>query len=200
MVVETYEVDEVKQATVEQDLEAKEIVEALGLEGQAKLYNPQAQDSGERAFPYRKMTAQEKWVYELLLPAKTKLKNYEDGAIPLRVLQVAAHASKLIEGRGAECTLFVWHPKSADYKDPLLVLREGGDWTAQKFWILAHWGEELEEFGVLANKAKEIYRTKCLAKLEECKQQIEVWMRSADAKVHEHYLSGTAGEPAAYWS
>lgn len=200
MIVETYEVDEVKQATVEQDLEAKEIVEALGLEGQAKLYNPQAQDSGERPFPYRKMTAQEKWVYERILPVKTKLKNYEDGAIPLRVLQVAAHASKLIEGRGGECNLYVWHPANADYKDPLLVLRDGGDWGAQKFWILARWGDELEEFAVLANKAKEIYRTKCLAKLEECKQQIEVWLRSADAKVHEHYLSGTAGEPATYWS
>lgn len=200
MVVETYEVEEVKNATVEQDVEARELVEALGLEGQAKLYNPPTEDSGERPFPYRKMTAQEKWVYELLLPIKTKLKNYEDGAIPLRVLQVAAHAAKLIEGRGGECNLYVWHPQNADYKDPLLVLREGGDWTAQKYWILARWGEELEEFAVMANRAKEHYKQLCLAKLEECKQQIEVWLRSADAKVHEHYLKGTSGTPSAYWS
>lgn len=200
MVVETYEVEEVKQATVEQDAEAKALVEALGLEGQSKLYNPQPEDSDERPFPYRKMTAQEKWVYELLLPAKTKLKNYEDGAIPLRVLQVAAHAAKLMEGRLGEFNLYVWHPQNTDYKDPLLVLREGGDWTAQKYWILARWGEELEEFAVMANRAKELYKQLCLAKLEECKQQIEVWMRSADAKVHEHYLKGTSGTPSAYWS
>lgn len=199
MVVETYEVEEVKQATVEQDAEARELAESLGLEGQVKRYNPQPEDGGERAFPYRKMTAQEKWVYEIILPAKTKLKNYEDGAIPLRVLQVAAHVSKLMEGRSGEYTLFVWHPTNADYKDPLLVLREGGDWGAQKFWILARWGEELEEFGVLATKAKEIYKQRCLLKLEEARQQIEVWLKSADAKVHEHYLSGTSGTPSAYW-
>lgn len=199
MVVETYEVEEVKNATVEQDLEAKELVESLGLEGQSKLYNPQPEDSGERPFPYRKMTAQEKWVYELILPVKTKLKSYEDGAIPLRVLQVAAHASKLMEGRSGVYELYVWHPRNADYKDPLLVLREGGDWGAQKFWILARWGEELEEFGILANKAKELYKNLCLAKLEECRQQVEVWLRSADAKVYEQYLAGTSGTPTIYW-
>ena len=47
MVVETYEVEEVAAATVEQNEEAKALVEQLGLEGQAKLYAPK--DDGDGA-------------------------------------------------------------------------------------------------------------------------------------------------------
>ncbi len=197
MVVETYEVEEVAKQTVEQCDEAKALVEELGLQGQAKIYSP-PDDAAPSAFPYRKMTAQEAFVYRQLLPSKTKLSDYADGAIPLRVLQVAAHVNKLMAGR-ANCELQVWHPKNADVKDPLLVMREGYEWGSHSNFILARWGDVLEEFSVLANHAKAMYKAQCLAKLEEAKQQIEVWIRAADSKVHEHYNGGTIEEPSAYW-
>ena len=201
MVVEEFSIEEVKEATVEQCDEARALVEQLGLTGQARLYRKaEAGEVAPSILPYRKMTAQEKWVYEILLPTKSKLENYADGAIPLRVLQIAAHAQSLIPSLGDDpWSLYVWHPKNADYKDPLLVMRKGIDWGAQEHYILARWGEELEEFGVMANKAKDIYKAKCVAKLEEARQQIEVWIKSADSKVLEHYLSGTGGDPSVYW-
>lgn len=198
MEVETYEVEEVAAATVEQNEEAKALVEQLGLEGQAKLYAPKDDGESPSAFPYRKMTKQERWVYELILPSKTSLGSYADQAIPLRVLQVAAHVSKLVEGR-SDCTLQVWHPRNADYKDPLLVLREGSEYGKNTHYILARWGDELEEFGVLVGKAKAIYRTKVLSTLMEEREKIEGWIKSLDAKVDAHYLEGTASDPHAYW-
>lgn len=204
MVVEEFGIEEVRAATVEQCEEAAALVEQLGLIGQAKIYR-KANESGEREvapsiLPYRKMTAQEKSVYEILLPTKSKLENYADGAIPLRVLQIAAHANSLIPSlEGGPWALYVWHPKNADYKDPLLVMRKGEEYREQHFYILARWGEELEEFGVMANKAREMYKAKCIAKMEEARQQLEVWIKSADAKVLEHMNEGTAGEPCLYW-
>ena len=199
MVVETYEVEDVAAATVEQNEEAKALVEQLGLEGQAKLYAPKDDGESPSAFPYRKMTKQERWVYELILPSKTSLGSYADQAIPLRVLQVAAHVAKLIEDR-SDCALFVWHPENADYKDPLLVLREGSEYGKNTHYILARWGDELEEYGVLCTKAKAIYRAKVLVALHNEREKLEGWIKNVDAKVEEHFLKGTSGDPHAYWS
>lgn len=202
MVVEEFSIEEVQATTVEQCDEARALVEQLGLNGQARLYR-KASEGNEvvpSILPYRKMTAREKWVYDIILPTKSKLENYADGAIPLRVLQIAAHANSLIPSlEGGPWALYVWHPKNADYKDPLLVMRKGEDYREQHFYILARWGEELEEFGVMANKAREMYKAKCIAKMEEARQQLEVWIKSADAKVLEHMNEGTAGEPCLYW-
>lgn len=199
MVVETYEVEEVKQATVEQCEEALRLVQDLGLAGQAKLYEQQAGAPEAKPFPYRKMTAQEMWVYGRILPVKTNLTNYEDQAIPLRVLQVAAHVSKLIEGR-YDCILQVWHPQNADYKDPLLVMRDGPEYGKNSHYILARWGEELEEFGVLATKAKAIFRADSLAQLNKEIGELQNYVNNIDSEVEARFQKGQSGTIGAYWS
>lgn len=154
MKVETYEVENSNQseaATMAQDSEASELIERLGLSGQRKLLNPQT----ETRNPYRVMTKQEQTVYEALLSQKTELSEYEDDCIPLRVLQVAAHAK--------ECGLFgrleVWHGDPAIFdKDPLLVGRTETSPYQYKYHMLARWGRELLSLEQLEAMAVSVLR------------------------------------------
>ena len=150
MLVETFEVLETDcEGNVEQDAEAIALIEKLGLDGQKSLIHG-AGDKAERC-PYRKMSVQEQFIYERICPQKTKLSEYSDGPIPLRVLQVAAHARELFQ----EC--YVWSATSVDMNDPVLVGRKGSEYSPELF-ILARWGEVLEPLDVLAKKACEIFR------------------------------------------
>lgn len=147
MQVETYELAEVAEQTREQSEECAALAESLGLEGQRAYF---AAGSDAPAIPYRKVTAEEAFAYGILCPSTTLLADYKDGPIPLRVLQVAAHA------KGMFRHLQVWHPASAREKDPVLV---GSDYehgwcrAVSKTFILARWGEELESFPVLLERA-----------------------------------------------
>lgn len=165
--IETYEVLEVAGATgeIECDSEAIALIEKLGLEGQQSLISKTSDDEEIRN-PYRKMTAEEKWVYEKFLPNKCKLQEYKRDAIPLRVLQIAAHATEL------NCYeyLQVWYPK--DYVDPLLVgcikLQYGHD-----LHMLARWGESLKPFEEIKENAGNIFRSQYKAKIKELQKLFE---------------------------
>ena len=114
MLVETYEVTEIDaEGTPECEAEASELIEKLGLEGQRKLYRENGNQ--QTRIPYRKMTAEEKFVFKEVMPRQVELKKYEDGPIPVRVLQIAAHANDLFNH------VVVWCPKTSDEKDPLPV-------------------------------------------------------------------------------
>jgi hypothetical protein len=178
MQVETYEVQEVADAQVEQCEEARKLAEQLGLEGQQSFYSGSADDR-PRAMPYRKMTAQEALVYSTLLPSVTQLKNYSDGPIPLRVLQIAAHAAECLEQHIGTTTLYVWHPANADVKDPLLVACKGSNQYTTERYILARWGTELEEFGILQERAKQVL----IAKRQQEIAEAEVKLNAAKAAV-----------------
>src|SRR3989338_10350635 len=56
--------------------EVRGLVEQLGLGGQQKFF---ATDKVATTFPYRKMTEQERVVYESLCPQRTDLAGYGDG-------------------------------------------------------------------------------------------------------------------------
>ena len=146
MQVETYEVPEVDFMTGEEEdsEEAIALIEELGLEGQQDL------TKGDGRFPYRKMTSEEKFVYELLFGEKTNVRAFSDGAIPLRVLQVISHASGLFD------ELTVWHKPNADIKDPLLVGTKevkGTYGPTTEIFILSRWGDSLLPFSELASLA-----------------------------------------------
>lgn len=173
MLVETYEVPEVDaMGTPECEAEAIELIESLGLEGQQSLLK---KSGGETVrMPYRKMTAEEAFVYEKVLPKKTKLQNYSDGPIPLRVLQVASHAKELYD------LIQVWHPENADEKDPVLVGVNGSEYSAKERFMLARWGEELLPFSELAKKAGAKVRAEIkaacatgIAKLKACADSLD---------------------------
>jgi len=162
MLVETYEQTEVDcDGQVECDAEAVALIEQLGLEGQQQLLRKAEGGQVERC-PYRKMTADEAFVYGELLSKQTSLRRYADGPIPVRVLQVAAHAKDLFD------EVEVWHAASADIKDPLLVgINKGPNYSVERF-ILARWGDVLLPFAELKTLACGVHRTKLIAKAKEC--------------------------------
>lgn len=156
MLVETYEVTETFHDGPECDAEAIKLIEHLGLEGQKELVK--IVDNKEARCPYRLMTAQEVFVYGTLCPQRTNITKYKSGPIPLRVLQVAAHAQELFSH------ILVLHPKDPKEPDPVLVGVENDyQWYnlgQLKPSILARWGDILEPFDVLANRAADVFRSK----------------------------------------
>ena len=153
MQVDTFECDETASEPIEACEEAVALMESLGLEGQKSLVTKSEKSGRDTRCPYREMTKDEAFVYRVLCPEETDLSRYSRAPIPLRVLQIAAHASDL----GIFKKLVVWDRKSAVVKDPVLVAYgkpAPGEWRDSMF-ILARWGEELEPFVVLAKRAFE---------------------------------------------
>lgn len=153
MQVETFECYETAAEPIEATEEAVALIEQLGLHGQLELVRPKS-DEGVHATrcPYREMTAEEIFVYGVLCPDQAKLHQYKAGPIPLRVLQVAAHAQSL----GMFSHLEVWDRASVTVKDPVLVgciMDRTYSWMVGKRFILARWGEVLETFSVLRTRA-----------------------------------------------
>jgi len=115
-------------------------------------------------FPYRKITKQEHAVYSTICPVHCLVKDYKDSPIPLRVLEVASLADEYFK------ELYVMYPEVYE-KDPILIGCTTG-WYGDKY-ILARWGEELDEFPFLLKKAMGIWREKVSRKLIEMKYELD---------------------------
>lgn len=165
MPVETFECEETATEEIEESTEARELIERLGLDGQKQLNSP---DQKGR-FPYRLMTAEEEFVYRIICPKETKLGAYADSPIPLRVLQVASHANELFD------KIVVWHRASPAIKDPVLVGYKKNptrSWHDGDLFILARWGEILEEWPMLLKTAMAAWRESYRGQLVEIKSQV----------------------------
>jgi len=188
--VETYEVTEVDNVTgqVECEVEALELIESLGLAGQQKLLGKN-DDTGEAVrCPYRVMNRNERFVYEQLLPIKTLLEQYESGCIPLRVLQVAAHAKDVFP------YLWVWHAK--DKKDPLLVGAK--EKYVNEFFLLARWDDVLEPFSTLEKRAVKLFRDAYKTKLLEIQSKVATTISSIGNMADSVLASGEKSLPTFY--
>lgn len=179
MLVETYEVTETNPDTglAEFAPETLALIESLGLEGQKELTRTRSVEGGEQVttiMPYREMTAEENRVYGYLLPTKMPLEKYNRGPVPLRVLQVAALASR----EGWFDRLEVWCPANAQDKDPLLVGKIG-----TRDHLLARWGDVLAPFEELRVTACEKWIRAARAKLAERTATVE--------SAAEQYFSGS---------
>lgn len=188
MQVETYEVKETNEdGKIECDATAIALIESLGLEGQKRFL------SGEEVSrcPYRKMTKEEYFIYRNLCTSTSELCKYDDGPIPLRVLQVAAHAREFFTA------VEVWHPESADIKDPVLIgiNKKGYD---TEYFILARWGEVLETIENLRAIAANLFRTKHLAKLQEIYEEAEACIANVKKMSDAALANGKWSNP--YWS
>lgn len=150
MNVETFEQTEVVGGKIEEENspEAIGLIETLGLKGQAALTTKTIDEVDVRC-PYRAMTKKEIRVYSTLYPDKVQIEDYRESMIPLRVLQVAAHAKNLQIYKKVE----VWC-ETGKPVDPVLVgIIKTGDYSEDTH-ILARWGDALESFEVLYEKAK----------------------------------------------
>lgn len=152
IMVETFEQTEMTALGKESEVnaEARVLIEKMGLEGQQALMI----DTNERC-PYREMSIEERNVYSVLFPEKTDVKKYSYGYIPLRVLQIAAHADSM----GIYTSIFVWSERVKP-TDPILV---GVMKKDEVFHILARWGEALDSFDKLKEKAITVLMAKRIA-------------------------------------
>jgi hypothetical protein len=184
--VETFEVSEQTTETgAAFDNEALELIERLGLDGQASLIRTRETDGDTVTVrnPYRVMTAEESRVYESLLPVRTGLKAYKSSAIPLRVLQVAAHASEFFQ------TIEVWHPKERVDDDPLLVginKRRGQFGQEEERFILARWGAVLLPFAELREQAVDSLRRKWEARGKSAIAEAEQFLAGIEHNIERH--------------
>lgn len=185
MEVETYETETANgqlYATEEERAQLIQMAEDLALAGQKTLINAETGD----VFPYRQMTVAEQNVYGVLLTQRTKIEDFKDSVIPLRVMQVIAHTRSLNDIRVGY--LEVWHQPGD--KDPILVGRESYYKTA---YLLARWGDELEAFTVLQKKALERLRFSARAWGEKIQAAAGAFIASSDNTIL-GFINGERGD------
>ena len=161
MLVESYECQETASESIEASEEAVKLIEELGLEGQKSILSKN-DDGDARRVPYSIANAEQLFVFQVLCPKAYKLSEYKRTPIPLRVLQIAAHANSL----GYFREIVVWDTESPAEKDPVLVgifQRGQYEWEVDRY-LLARWGEELESWPTLLKRALEKKRKQCLSK------------------------------------
>jgi hypothetical protein len=185
MQVETYEYHELAEETTEDVEQAKGLIDQLNLSGQKELL---VKDGRQ---PYPQATAEQLFVFQTLCPVEEKLNSYSRTTIPLRVLQVAAHAKDLFE------ELLVWDVAGAD-KDPVLVGANKNGWS-KTYFLLARWGEELEAWPILLKRALEKKRASLK---DHAKSMAAKWKVISDAGTVESdaqlITNGAAWTPSVY--
>ncbi len=174
MQVETYEIDLTEGTAsgpeaVKMEAEAVALCETLGLAGQLNLITPPDPvtpdiEPGTR-LPYRKATEEEVFVLNMVCPATTPIEQYDADPIPLRVLQVAAHARET----GQFLEIVVRHRRSPNIKDPFLVGRRkpmNSNWSgAREDYLLARWAEHLDAWPTVVQQAMSAWGDKVKAKV-----------------------------------
>lgn len=178
MQIETYEIEpeSTEIASLAADGEARMLCEHLGLTGQLSL----SANESHTTFPYRVMTLTEQRVFDIHCPNQTRLADYKSDAIPVRVLQVAAHATNT----GFLHHIKVWHSNDAKL-DPVLV----GYKTEYSgpLYLLARWGQVQKNFETLLEEAKTLWMKKRVANLKKALKELETCLVCYDADAELHF-------------
>ncbi len=145
--IETFEIDEVTETPFEDNEEQRKLIESLGLEGQTLLISPVKKS----ILPYPECTKEQRITIAALCSSRYAIKDYKRMQIPLRVLQVIAHV------KDAEYfdELYIFDKASETIKDPFLIGIKGTYYNGTPY-LLARWGEHLEDWGALKKKASEV--------------------------------------------
>lgn len=175
MQVQTYECEETAEETVEMTAEAIALIEKLGLEGQQALIGADEESGEKQRVPYREMNGEELFVFRTLCPHRQKLQDYKQSPIPIRVLQVASYATEL----NFFDRLVVWDTESQTVPDPVLIGETGSEWSATRY-LLARWGEHLDEWPAMIAAAARKQRQVIKAKLLEIRQKVIARLATID--------------------
>ena len=169
MKVETFEIAQEENNAFNGQIEAEalELIESLELKGQQDFIGKDEETDVKRVIPYRKATAEQREIIKLLFPELTKVDEFREEPIPLRVLQVIAFVRQ-------NCSeempyIGIHHVKGID-KDPVLVAKKSS-WDSD-FYLLARWGDALESWSVLAKKAEDVWKKQTQIKLNLIKSEI----------------------------
>lgn len=198
MQVETFEQVETVGGQAEElsSPEAMELIEVLGLQGQQQMFSRREVADGDvvTRSPYRTMTTEEQHVYSVLCPQQTDITAYASAPIPVRVLQVAAHAKPFFK------SLQVWHPRDAQTKDPVLVgvqvtnrtFGNGLTFPQETRFILARWGEVLLPFAECVEEARAKLLASVNRQVASARRQLEAF--DPTTAVDDFLAGGTGGE------
>jgi hypothetical protein len=175
MQIESFVCDETAREHPEVSDEAKKLIEEMSLTGQKEMLT--GPEGEETRVPFRAMTDEEDVVYSLLCPQQESMLTYSNSPIPYRVLEIG----KLAQDTGYFEKIEVWDRKSAVIHDPVLIgYRKDGSYSWTKF-ILARWGQELEAFSVLKEKATAIVKERKIAKLTKILTEVKGEIESVKA-------------------
>lgn len=190
MHIETYEIEEVtgELDVMAADSEALELCNKLGLAGQIAL----ADKKTDTRFPYPRMTMADIAVYGTLFNARTEIKEYKAGIIPLRVLQVAAFCREhpLIK------KLEVWHPKIV--KDDPILVASTRDYGEGELYLIARWGNALEPIAKLIERARPIWIAQQKQMFDGYRRRIDAWEKNLDDIATEVFTVGRDFTPNLY--
>jgi len=192
MQVETYEIEEVVDETTEMTDEALRLIGVLGLKGQESL-TTKKEDTTCR-IPYRKMNRTEHAVYQVLCPTTFSPEEYSECPIPVRVLQVFEHA----KGLDFFTKFKIWAAEG-QVKDPVLVAYDSDSYSAEPY-ILARWGEILDEMPALINKASKRWKDTCVVKLKDIKAGIQSTLARLEEMDSIDPEKISSSYPSFYWS
>lgn len=194
--VETFEQEDASHSdatTMAADSEACSLIQSLGLKGQEQLVN----GTTVTRVPYRAMEAREMQVYRALCDATAKVEDYSAEPIPLRVLQVVAHARET----GLFNRIEVWYPKAARIDDPVLVgvrktltypdQHQYSSLTTDHFHLLARWGKSLLPLEQMEAMALDLCRKTRLARLTEVAAQVRRALEDTKESLDLAYLTKT---------
>ena len=195
MQVQTFECQETAAEPIEACEEATRLIDEMELLGQQKLVHKADDDPATATrLPYRKMRADEFFVYKQLCPDTTLVENYADSPMPLRVLQIAAHAKSFDFFK----TIDVWHQTNANIKDPVLVgIHEPRQYVTENF-ILARWAEVLDEWPILVIQAFESWKKKMRAECAKLRRQAQQSLDGLDDCSVEDAMKHGNNFPSAY--
>ena len=182
VLVEIYDVRELDiNLEYEPNGESLDIISEMNLTGQLQLVNKE----GDRT-PYAQLTEDQLTVAVHLFPKFSLLQDYKHGPIPYRVLKEAKFAREHFE------YLYILHDTPAEVKDPILVgshsqfytWRESARPDYQSSFLIARWGDALEDWSVLLKKALRVKKDKGIAKFLNLMSYLE----GAKKGVQEGYI------------
>jgi hypothetical protein len=173
MDVEIYDMlEKTELGLAEIDDDSKHLIEALDLDGQKQLLNPEKTSIR----PYNLITREQQFVCSVLFPECTAIKEYNTGPIPYRILKEAAAAKE-------HCGyLYILHEAPSYVHDPVLVgssdsfygNRITHDFQWRKISLIARWGTALESWETLYEKAVKTFNATSLNSFKALRAQVEI--------------------------
>ena len=161
MEVETYEIESMQEVnqTTELSEEWIKIVDSCALEGQKDLIKKKEGTEETSIIPFPELSEEQERIFAVLCPQRTDVKKFSRQPIPLRVLALVSLCYDKIYFPHFE----VWSDKESD---PVLIGKSSNDWQAKKY-LIARWGNELDNFTKLKEKAFQKKRITTKATLEK---------------------------------
>lgn len=136
-------------------------------------------DTKEQMLQFAEFTAQEAGVYSVVCPKKNMDLTAEN---VLAQIDVPDRVKEIVEMTKSRFYKYeIWTAATYEIKDPILIGREKSVKKPQytwedKYYLLARWGAELEQFSILKEKALDIFQRDCMIKAMKMKSQIDMFL------------------------